>query len=75
MDDTKLNGAVDLLEGRDAIQRDLDMLEELANVNLMKFKKCKVLHLSQCNHQYQYRLGDEGMESRPAEEDVGVLVV
>ena len=60
MDDAKLSGTVDLLEGRDVIQRDLDWLEELACVNLMKFNKakCKVLSLGWGNAQYQYRLGE-----------------
>ncbi|PKU37919.1 rna-directed dna polymerase from mobile element jockey-like [Limosa lapponica baueri] len=40
--DTKLTGAVDSLEGRDAIQRDL---EEWTHANLMKLNKsmCKFL--------------------------------
>ncbi|GAB0180864.1 triadin [Grus japonensis] len=45
---TKLCGAVNMLEGRDTIQRDPDRLERWARANHMKFSKakCKVLNAS-----------------------------
>ncbi|KFQ89740.1 hypothetical protein N337_07238, partial [Phoenicopterus ruber ruber] len=56
--------------------RDPDKLENWAWASLMMINnnKCKVLHLGQSNPRYQYRLGDVGMESSPAEKDLRVLV-
>ncbi|GAB0192425.1 mitochondrial enolase superfamily member 1 [Grus japonensis] len=75
-DDTKLCCAVYMLEGRIAIQMDLDRLERWACVNLMKFSKAKykVLHVSRGNPKHNYRLGREWIESSPGEKDLGVLV-
>jgi len=53
--DTKLCGVVDTLEGRDAIQRDLDRLQRWACVNRMKFNKakCKVPHMGRGNPKHK----------------------
>ncbi|GAB0181465.1 triadin [Grus japonensis] len=67
-DDTKLCGAVNMLEGRDAIQRDLKSLEKWAHENRMKFNKAnkyEVLHMGRSNPKHNYRLGEEWAESSP----------
>ncbi|PKU43423.1 rna-directed dna polymerase from mobile element jockey-like [Limosa lapponica baueri] len=69
--DAKLCGTVETLEGRGAIQRELDRLKRWACANLMKFSqaKCKVLYLDQGNARHKYKLGREWIESSPEEMD------
>ncbi|PKU41311.1 rna-directed dna polymerase from mobile element jockey-like [Limosa lapponica baueri] len=73
-DDTKLGGAVDFLEGQEALQRDLDRWEHWATIDETKQVKCWILHLGRSNARHKYKLGEEWLESSPAETGLGVLV-
>lgn len=67
--DPKLCGVVGTCGEWDAIQRNLDKLEDLACVSLLRFNKtkCKVLHHSPGNPWHQHRLGEEEVESSPGD--------
>ena len=76
VDVTKLCGAVNTTEIQDAIQKDLDMLEKWAQMNLMRFNRdiCKVLHLARSKPCYRYKPVNERMEHSPAKKDLRALV-
>ena len=71
-----MSSAVNMLEGRDAIQRSMEMLEKWTHMKLMELNKakCKVLLLGQGYPRYKYRLKEELIGSRPMEKVWGVVV-
>ncbi|TRZ26216.1 hypothetical protein HGM15179_000828 [Zosterops borbonicus] len=73
--DTELCGAVNTLEGRDAIKKELDRVERWVHVNLMEFNnaRCKILHMGWGNPKHEYRLDGEWIESSLEEKDLGAL--
>ena len=62
---TKLGGAVDSLEDREALQRDLDRLESWEITNHMKFNKCQILYLGRGNPGYAHKLRGQEAGEQP----------
>lgn len=73
-DDTELRGAVHILGGCAALQKDLDRLAKWAYRNLTKINKgeFEVLHAGMGNSTHQYVLGTDQLESSLAEKDLRV---
>ncbi|RMC15868.1 hypothetical protein DUI87_08073 [Hirundo rustica rustica] len=75
-DDTNLEGVVDLLEGKETQQRDLEKLGGWAITNHVKFSqgRCQIPCLGWDSPGCMNRLGNEMLESSPVESDLGILI-
>ncbi|KAJ7426172.1 rna-directed dna polymerase from mobile element jockey-like [Willisornis vidua] len=73
-DNTKLGGSIALLEGRRALQKDLDRLAGRAKPKCMRFNKvkCQVLHFGYRNPMQHYRLGQSGWKAAQWKKDLGL---
>ncbi|PKU42957.1 rna-directed dna polymerase from mobile element jockey-like [Limosa lapponica baueri] len=74
-DNTKLGRSVDLLEGRKALQKNLNRMDQRAEANGIRISKakCRVLHMGHNNPMKFYKLEGEWIESCLAEKDLGIL--
>lgn len=58
-DDTEVGGAIASLEGREAMQRDLDIQEHWAMRNQFNKSECLILHLGPHNPVHTWKLWDK----------------
>ncbi|KAJ7427230.1 rna-directed dna polymerase from mobile element jockey-like [Willisornis vidua] len=66
----------EVLDGRKALQRDLNTQDRWADSSGMRFNKakCGVLHFGHSNPMQEYRLGTEWLESSQAERNLGIWI-
>jgi len=73
-DNSKLGGAADSLEGREALQRDLEKLKSCAITNCMEFSKSSAGFCTWDGAALSiYRLRTKTLKISPTERDLGVL--
>jgi len=74
-DDSKLWGAVETVQDRTGIQKDLDTLGEWSVINQMPFNvsKCKVMHIGKKNVKADYSLMGQVITKTSEEKDLGVV--
>ena len=75
-DDSKLCKNVQNDNDREALQQDLDKLDQWSQKWQMQFNadKCSVIHLGHKNRQYNYKLGNHELKKSVKERDLGVIV-
>lgn len=74
-DDGKLCIALETLENRAVIQKDLDKLQEWSDRSFLKFSKgkCFILLLEQSNPLKQHNLGTDGLSGSLAEKNLVLM--
>ena len=75
-DDAKIYREIVSQESYEAMQRDLERLENWSNVWLLKFnpEKCTTMHLGHRNPRYVYQMDNTDLKETNLEKDLGVYI-
>ena len=76
VDDTKMSGKANCMEGVERLKRDLDRLSEWARTWQMEYNvgKCEIIHFGRSNSRRDYYLKGEKLQHATVQRDLGVLV-
>jgi len=75
-DDSKLCKHISSDKDREALQQDLDRLDQWSQKWQMQFNadKCSIIHLGHKNKEFNYKLGNKELKKSVKERDLGVTV-